>query len=124
MTSVVGGALARRTLPVMKQERVIGLAMTKWWKKKGPADAEVRFHRVVIGGTVSVCLPVVIPRCLHHGASSGRRAPLRLRTMRVGSVLSPSCVLYVVSHLLGLSLSLNLLFPLFLWIAPYFNRPA
>lgn len=38
--SMIGGALSR-TRPVMKQERVIGLAMSKWWKKKRPADAEV-----------------------------------------------------------------------------------
>jgi hypothetical protein len=40
MTSIVGGALARRTLPVMADEK-IGMAMSKWWKKKRPFDAEV-----------------------------------------------------------------------------------
>jgi hypothetical protein len=40
MTSIVGGALARRTLPKMADEK-IGLAMTKWWKKKRPVEAEV-----------------------------------------------------------------------------------
>lgn len=40
MTSIVGGALARRTLPLMADEK-IGLAMSKWWKKKRPAEAEV-----------------------------------------------------------------------------------
>jgi hypothetical protein len=38
------GAISR-TRPLMKPKREIGLAMSKWWKKKRPADAQVRFPR-------------------------------------------------------------------------------
>lgn len=34
------GAISR-SRPLLKPKREIGLAMSKWWKKKKPADAEV-----------------------------------------------------------------------------------
>jgi len=39
--SMIGGAITRSRV-LMKQARVHPVAMNKWWKKKRPADAEVR----------------------------------------------------------------------------------
>jgi hypothetical protein len=36
------GALARTRPLLAGDKREVAMAMTKWWKKKRPADAEVR----------------------------------------------------------------------------------
>jgi hypothetical protein len=38
------GALSR-TRPLLKPKGEVSMAMTKWWKKKRPQDAEVRNNK-------------------------------------------------------------------------------